>query len=106
MVEDRDGNFWFMDYTSGGIIRYDAQSRQTNTPAEGLADTTVDAITVDNKGYLWIATNYGVSRYDRKTWQTFTTEDGLSNNGMRSIAASIDGSLWFLTGSGISHYTS
>ncbi|MEM6396823.1 MAG: ATP-binding protein [Bacteroidota bacterium] len=56
---------------------------------EGLSNEWVSAIAQDEKGYLWIGTQYGLNRFDGHEFEVFTyrPKDGLSGNWIRDIAA-------------------
>jgi signal transduction histidine kinase/ligand-binding sensor domain-containing protein len=41
------------------------------TTAEGIPQSTVPALALDDDGYLWLGTNLGVSRFDGDTFVTF-----------------------------------
>ncbi len=71
---------------------------------EGLAQSQVEDIIQDNKGYLWIATLGGISRFDGKEFISYSTSDGLLDNQINCITQSQDGILWIGTLGGIIRY--
>ncbi|MFT4929062.1 MAG: hypothetical protein ACI8WB_005192, partial [Phenylobacterium sp.] len=56
---------------------------------QGLSNTTVNAITQDAQGYLWIGTDSGLNRYDGYQNQTFQYDEqepqSLSGGRVRSL---------------------
>lgn len=71
---------------------------------EGLAQSQVEDIIQDNRGYLWIATLGGISRFDGKEFVSYSTSDGLLDNQINCITQTKDGSLWIGTLGGIIRY--
>ncbi len=65
---------------------------------DGLAQSTVLAITQDAQGYMWFGTQDGLQRYDGYDFQTFRHEAGnpasLADNFISALLASPDGGLW------------
>lgn len=41
------------------------------TTAQGLCDNTIQSITQDSRGFIWIGTNEGLSRFDGKNFKNF-----------------------------------
>jgi len=72
----------------------------------GLSSNSVNAITRDRKGYLWIGTNYGLNRYDGYNMKVFkndiTKDNSLVNNYIYSIKQDAGGILWIQSKSGMS----
>ena len=80
----------------------DAQSfrfRSYNV-SDGLLQSTVNCITQDKEGYLWLATDGGISRYDGFQFLNFTPKDGLTESSIKAIRADREGRLWMGTSSG------
>lgn len=44
--------------------------------SEGLSQNTVVSIIQDNRGFLWVATQYGLNRYDGHTYQQIDIHEG------------------------------
>ncbi|MGD1847453.1 MAG: two-component regulator propeller domain-containing protein [Salibacteraceae bacterium] len=61
---------------------------------EGLAQSQVQAMYQDQKGYLWIGTYGGVSRFDGLNFTNFSTDDGLLYNQVNAITEDVNGTLW------------
>lgn len=84
--------------TSEGLVRleinnkdntnidvYDFDIRISNySKKNGLKDNTVNSITEDDNGNLWLGTNSGISFFDiqKKSFANFTTEDGINGTMM------------------------
>ncbi|MBW8051489.1 MAG: hypothetical protein FVQ77_14345 [Cytophagales bacterium] len=64
---------------------------------DGLAQSSVNDIYQDSKGYLWFATQSGVSKFDGMNFKTYTTEDGLPYNHIKCITGDHEGNIWFGT---------
>jgi ligand-binding sensor domain-containing protein len=75
------------------------------TTDSGMADHSVESITRDRNGLLWVGTQKGVSSFDGVFWKNLSTADGLAGEVVNDIAVDRDGSLWFATENGVSHYT-
>ena len=107
ILEDREGNLWLVplltitkdgELTAGGVNRYDGDSLQTFTAADGLASDVVNSILEDREGSIWFATGNGATRYNGASWKTFTVADGMAHNEVRSFLEDQEGNLWFLRG--------
>ncbi|CCH02222.1 two component regulator propeller domain protein [Fibrella aestuarina BUZ 2] len=100
VLEDRQGNSWFIS-TDSGVYYDNGKSVQHFTTTEGLADNRVTAIYEDKAGVIWFGTASGLSRYDGKSFQTFTSpnvplfyKDEKLNNDINTIIADKTGRLW------------
>jgi signal transduction histidine kinase/ligand-binding sensor domain-containing protein/ActR/RegA family two-component response regulator len=80
--EDRNGEIW-VGTLGGGLNKYNPIQKtfHTYTTADGLPSNTINSISEDAKGYLWLATNNGISRFDAKnsTFKNYGRENGLQN---------------------------
>jgi signal transduction histidine kinase/ligand-binding sensor domain-containing protein len=94
-----------------GLIRVDLPAADQPiftryTRAEGLSGNSIDVITEDLQGRLYLATGRGIDQFDPVTGalKQFTTEDGLAAG--TTLAASRDrtGALWFATTTGLSRF--
>lgn len=78
------------------------------TSADGLSNSSVNAIYQDSNGYIWLGTWDGLNRYNGKDFEIFrpsvVTDGGLSSNIIRHIAEDADGSIWVATEKGIDRY--
>ena len=76
------------------------------SPNEGLAQSSVRSLLVDNQGYLWIATEGGLNRYDGYTLSNVSDPDGLlRDEPIEFIYEDTQGDIWISTlVSGLFHY--
>ncbi|MEM1216466.1 MAG: two-component regulator propeller domain-containing protein, partial [Bacteroidota bacterium] len=102
--------FWmglFLLFNSGRAVKaqsltnYDISHYDTS---DGLTNDWISALATDERGYLWIATQYGLNRYDGQGFSAFTYQAndtaGLGANWVRTMAYRPDGSLWMSTRGG------
>jgi ligand-binding sensor domain-containing protein len=69
---------------------------------DGLAQSQVNCIFQDSKGYMWFGTGGGgVSKYDGKTFKNFTPGNGAISNTVYSIAEDKNQNLYFATYDGL-----
>ena len=87
LVEDFDGNMWIA--TDGGLERWTRANRNQNRNVfthyreeDGIANTVVYSVLMDDRGLLWLSTNHGISRFDPETerFRNYDTNDGISCN--------------------------
>ena len=76
---------------------------------EGLAQSSVMAITQDQAGFLWFATESGIDRYDGFDFVNYRRERGnshtLASDFARDLHFAADGKLWVATdGGGLSQW--
>ncbi|MFZ6010308.1 MAG: ligand-binding sensor domain-containing protein [Bacteroidota bacterium] len=73
----------------------------------GLPSTTVNTLTEDVHGFIWIGTHDGLCRFDANSFKTFRktndNDNGLSNNQITALLAEANGDLWVGTSEGL-HY--
>ncbi len=78
--------------------------------SEGLSQGSVQSITQDQQGFLWIGTQEGLNRYDGHSFQTYYhiqgVEGSLSHDFIRSLLADSSGRFWVGTDSGLNLYDS
>ncbi len=95
---DRQGRLWAVG--RGGCFR----SRESLTTAAEAKFERVDvptipaqtyfyAVTVDEKGVVWIASSLGLARFDGNRWRVFTERDGLKSVDLGAIVQG-QGALW------------
>jgi streptogramin lyase len=61
-VIDQNGNVWCSTF-SNGVYKYNGVSYEHYTIEDGLVNDTINDITIDADGNIWIATNGGISVY-------------------------------------------
>ena len=72
---------------------------------EGLAQSRVNTLLEDSRGYIWMGTEGGgLSRYDGLRFQHFSTRDGLPGNYITALHESADGRLWIGAQNGLCQY--
>ncbi len=74
-----------------------ARSFRVFRDRDGLPQNTVQAITRDRAGRLWVGTQDGAAVSDGRTWTRVDMPGRLRSNFVRAICAAGDGSLWFGT---------
>ena len=65
------------------------------TDKDGLPQNTVQAMTFDKYGYLWVGTQDGAAVYNGRNWRVVNMPQRTVSNFVRSILAASDGSMWF-----------
>ena len=73
-------------------------SIKTLTTKEGLSSDVVHAIHKDNRGFIWIGTEYGLNRYDGQEFDFFSkdNQEHMTINSVHKIADDGQGHLWIL----------
>ncbi len=101
------GHLWVG--TGGGLydlgLSKDRVVSATAVPTSDILSSAVDAVTVDNRGWVWAGTGQGVSVYDGHRWVSVNTDEGLVWNDVSQdgIREDPDGSMWIATAKGLSH---
>jgi len=111
IVPDSRGGLWF-GANGMGVQRYDGQTFETFTTADGLPSNHIFTIFEDSQGMMWFGTKTfgtkeggaGVCRYDGERFETFTTKAGLIDDGVMAIYEDDKGHLWFGTSKGVSEF--
>ena len=70
------------------------------SPEDGLAQSQVNCIMQDRKGYLWFGTSEGISKFEDTGFLSFKTENRLTNS-VYTIFEDKKNILWFGTGAGV-----
>jgi diguanylate cyclase (GGDEF)-like protein len=108
IAADRQGNLW----ASGsfpGIARLRIVGTRVVDSAyitrPRLLSEQVVALSVDDRGWLWVGQDAGLTAFDGETWRGYTQDDGLVWNDIDAdaLAEDKDGSLWIGTSGGLSH---
>lgn len=78
------------------------------TVDEGLSHTDVNDIAQDNKGYIWLATNFGLDRYDgyaiRKFYNSNVPLNNAFNNRVIKVSPDPAGKIWLSTEGGLQRF--
>ncbi|HMB24818.1 MAG: two-component regulator propeller domain-containing protein [Chloroflexota bacterium] len=100
IYQDSQGRLW-IGTAGGGLNLYhpELDSFSYYLEKDGLPNGVVYGILEDEKGYLWLSTNFGLSRFDpqTETFRNFDANDGLQGNEFNSsaYARGRDGELYF-----------
>lgn len=70
---------------------------------KGLSHSTVNGISQDGLGYIWVATPDGLNRYDGNRFVTFVT-DSIDHN-IRALANDTQGDIWIITAGTLSRHS-
>lgn len=68
---------------------------------DGLAQSVVNSIAQDGKGYLWFATETGLSRFDGVEFKNFARESGILTPNIYSMCVDSSNSIWLGTTGGL-----
>ena len=72
---------------------------------DGLSGTSVKSIIQDQKGFIWIGTDFGLNRYDSKSIISFKYDakdsSTISGNSIKRIVEDKNGMLWIITDGGL-----
>lgn len=75
---------------------------------EGLSNSAINTIYMDNQQYVWFGTWDGLNRYDGTSLKTYKPDSfvkgTISNNVVRNIVEDKNGDLWIVTHKGINRY--
>jgi ligand-binding sensor domain-containing protein/signal transduction histidine kinase len=79
IVEDPSGKIW-IGAGAGGLSRWDGQTLETLTEADGLAHAYVLHLLVDAEGSIWAGARSGLTRLRNDKLTVFTKAEGLTGN--------------------------
>ncbi len=96
---DDSGNLW-MSYGNKlkkYIISSDQASNYQNT-------STINSITVDGNGRVWLGTDYGIKRFldVNTTWDEYIVSNSIANSDVSDFEFDASGNLWVATHHGLS----
>lgn len=78
-----DDEFWWLGTRRSGLVGIDKETGQLRywTDDLGIPQGTVNSVSGDSRGYLWLTTNRGLSRFDpvKEEFRHFDVVDGLRN---------------------------
>jgi len=93
LLAESDSVFW-IGTLGDGLIKFNRSTKQYKifTEKNGLANNVVYGMLKDNKGNLWLSTNYGISKFDTKTEQfkNYDRNDGLPTDEFNTGAFAMD----------------
>ena len=87
--QDPQGIYWLAT-ANAGLIRWDRRQGQYRQfrRSEGLSNDNIYAVYADERGHLWLSSDYGIMQFDpiRFTTRSYFVEDGITNNEFNRIA--------------------
>jgi len=89
-----------------GEDRFRNYTRDPGDP-RSLSDNSVNCISEDGEGNLWVGTSGGgLNRFDREkgSFHAFRVQDGLSDDNVFGILPDDSGFLWVSTANGLSRF--
>ncbi|MDP2722867.1 MAG: two-component regulator propeller domain-containing protein [Bacteroidales bacterium] len=111
LAVDQNNNLWVSgyDYAPGVVASalkmYDGSVWTSYTTDDGLIDSLIVSISIDNSGNIWFGSrDKGVSKFDFSTFTNYTKSDGLISDSIESIACDSSGNVWFGTRVGASRF--
>jgi signal transduction histidine kinase/ligand-binding sensor domain-containing protein len=104
-LRDHDGNVWIGTVGQGLLcLRNDGVERFTRR--DGLSSDTINALSEDREGNLWVGTARGIDRFRDPKVVHLSSLDGLSSDLVTAVYAARRGGAWVGTsGGGLNHVT-
>jgi signal transduction histidine kinase len=104
---DRSGRLWLASERAG-LIRVDRPESEhpafvAYTTAQGLSSDSIEVITEDRNGFLYVSRGQGLDRFDPATGRVkhFTGADGLAPGPLYAAFTDRNGVLWFGSSNGL-----
>jgi len=91
--------FWLAVVTFSTAQQYNFKNY---TAKHGLANSIVNNIFQDSKGYVWFGTQGGLSKFNGKSFKNYSKVDGLISNDVTYITEDKKGNIWIGTAEGVS----
>ncbi len=110
ITEDSQGNIW-LGTRNKGVYKYNRSDNSLanyNAPQGAIPWDKVCNLLADDRGMLWVATQYGglvCIEIDTGAMTTFTTEDGLPSNSVYGVIEDAGGDLWVTSNRGLSKFS-
>ena len=103
LIRAPDGTIWIG--AVNGLTSFDGTRFRTFTQANGLSNETINAITIDRAGSVWLGTDLaGAIRISPYGLTSFTASDGLAATDVGQIVQDVNGVLYAITlGRGLVH---
>ncbi|MCR4773984.1 MAG: response regulator [Prevotella sp.] len=104
---DLSGNFWIGTF-GGGLYVYSPNFKllKVYNTDNGFPSNTVNDVSLDRKGRMWVATSEGAALFTREngkwSYKVYEWESGLSNIHVHSVSEDENGNIWMGTNLGIS----
>ena len=100
-IVDGRGRTWIATWEQGLLCRYGGSQHYKQFLNSQTTESRINALAIDKKGRLWIATYNGLYSLDtnqqdvtEESFSHFSTDDGLPSNNLVCLLESKDGSLW------------
>ncbi|GAB4314652.1 MAG: hybrid sensor histidine kinase/response regulator transcription factor [Bacteroidales bacterium] len=90
---DIEGNIW-LGSMSQGVFKYSGDKFMVFDQEGGAPGNIVNAVIVDDRGYLWIATENGIGIWDGKQYEYFTEDNLLPSNKVDALFQDSKGYVW------------
>ncbi|HBL31899.1 MAG TPA: hypothetical protein DD490_34185 [Acidobacteria bacterium] len=71
---------------------------------EGLPQSTVQALALDARGFVWAGTQDGAAVYNGRRWREASLPEALRSSFINTIFPAADGALWFGTDGGLGRW--
>lgn len=98
-------SFLLLLFSISGVLTAQQYNFKNYTPKNGLANSIVNSIFQDSKGYIWFGTQGGgVSRFDGSVFKNYNKEAGLVDNDVTYITEDKKGNIWIATSAGVSQF--
>jgi ligand-binding sensor domain-containing protein/signal transduction histidine kinase len=97
---DAAGRVWF-GLREGGVIVFDAGQFRAYSEREGLASGSVNAVHIDDKDTVWIATERGLSRLEGQKFVTWNMANGFPGERVLWVLSDTVGQMWLGYSTGI-----
>ncbi len=106
LLQTSDNNIWIA-MADMGVARFNEVTGEVTrfTIKDGLLNDRVWALSEDEEGRIWMATNGGVSRFDEDTFVNYTKDDGILSNRVLATLVDKKGNVWFGQNGGVSIFT-
>lgn len=89
-------------------LSINAQAPRLYTSANGLANSQINNICQDNKGFIWISTENGLSRFDGTDFTTFrhdrNKQTSIASNLVQTVFEDSSGNYWIGTSAGLEKF--
>lgn len=109
-AEAPDGSMWLGYWEPQGVVHVAVEAERLRViehldHASGLASDSVQALTVDGRGRIWIGTSRGVHVLDGGRLRHYGRADGLIWNNVDSLHVDASGEVWIATSRGLAHFS-
>ena len=102
VLRDTQDQMWFGTW-GGGVSCYDGECFKVIRPIDGLGGDCIFDGCVDERGHVWLASQFGITRWDGEQWTHFSKEDGLVDRWVNVVCYDA-GIFWLGTQDGLSRF--